>query len=100
MSLPVKTMTIAGAVLAAVASQTTVAKAGQQEKCYGVSVAGENHCAAGPGTTCAGSSTVDFQGNAWTLVEKGTCLDIDLPETADGPPREPSLEPIERDLPA
>ncbi|MDP2520737.1 BufA1 family periplasmic bufferin-type metallophore [Shimia thalassica] len=95
-----KSLTIAGAVLAAVASQTSEANAEQQEKCYGVSMAGENHCAAGPGTTCAGSSTVDYQGNAWTLVDKGTCLEIDLPETADGSERTPSLKPLERDLPS
>ena len=34
---------------------------------------GPNDCAAGPGTTCAGTSKVDYQGNAWKLVPKGTC---------------------------
>jgi uncharacterized membrane protein len=47
------------------------------EKCFGVSLAGENDCAAGPGTTCAGTSTVDYQGNAWTLVPAGTCETIE-----------------------
>ncbi|MCG7928212.1 MAG: DUF2282 domain-containing protein, partial [Candidatus Thiodiazotropha taylori] len=32
-----------------------------------------NDCAAGPGTSCAGTSTSDAQGNAWMLVLKGTC---------------------------
>ena len=50
-----------------------------REKCYGVAKAGENDCAAGPGTSCAGSSTKDYQGNAWKLVEKGTCEDIVTP---------------------
>lgn len=49
------------------------------EKCYGVAKAGENDCAAGPGTSCAGSSTKDYQGNAWKLVEKGTCESIVTP---------------------
>lgn len=49
------------------------------ERCYGISLAGENDCAAGPGTTCAGTSTVDFQGNAWKLVPEGTCEQIDTP---------------------
>ena len=40
-------------------------------KCYGVALAGKNDCAAGPGTTCAGTSTVDYQGNAWKNVEGG-----------------------------
>lgn len=60
------------------------------ERCYGIALAGENDCAAGPGTTCAGTSTVDFQGNAWTLVPEGTCEDVQTPY---GPG---SLEAIER----
>ncbi|NCQ22682.1 MAG: DUF2282 domain-containing protein [Sphingomonadales bacterium] len=44
-----------------------------QDKCYGIALAGQNDCAAGPGTTCAGTSTVDYQGNAWNYVEEGTC---------------------------
>ena len=66
-----------------------------KEKCYGVSLAGMNDCAAGPGTTCQGTSTVDFQGNAWTFVQGGTCATVDLPGDRDG-----SLEPLTRDVPA
>jgi len=61
-----------------------------KERCFGIALAGENDCAAGPGTTCAGTSTVDFQGNAWTLVPTGTCEDIQTPY---GPG---SLEEIQR----
>ena len=50
------------------------------EKCYGVSMAGKNDCAAGPGTTCAGTSKVDYQGNAWKYVPKGTCSTIKTPK--------------------
>jgi uncharacterized membrane protein len=50
------------------------------EKCYGVSLAGKNDCAAGPGTTCAGTSKVDYQGNAWKYVPAGTCTDIETPK--------------------
>ena len=53
---------------------------GEKEKCYGVAKAGQNDCAAGPGTTCAGTSTVDYQGNAWKYVEEGTCLEIETPK--------------------
>ena len=49
---------------------------GSTEKCYGVAKAGKNDCKAGPGTSCAGSSTADGQGNAWMLVVKGTCEKI------------------------
>jgi uncharacterized membrane protein len=50
------------------------------EKCYGVSLAGQNDCAAGAGTSCAGTSKVDYQGEAWTLVDKGTCTSIKTPK--------------------
>lgn len=50
------------------------------EKCYGVSLAGKNQCAAGPGTTCAGTSKADYQGNSWKLVPKGTCTKIKTPK--------------------
>jgi uncharacterized membrane protein len=50
------------------------------EKCYGVSLAGKNDCAAGPGTTCAGTSKMDYQGNAWKNVPKGTCTTIKTPK--------------------
>jgi uncharacterized membrane protein len=52
---------------------------GDKERCYGVSLAGENDCAAGPGTSCAGTSTVDYQGNAWKYVEAGTCEGTETP---------------------
>tara|TARA_R110002033_G_scaffold28430_2_gene63553 strand:- start:155 stop:448 length:294 start_codon:yes stop_codon:yes gene_type:complete len=76
MSTLVKT-TAAAAALAAAAtmslSATAAQAAGAKEKCYGVALAGKNDCAAGPGTSCAGTSTVDYQGNAWKLVTKGSC---------------------------
>lgn len=52
----------------------------KMEKCYGVSMAGKNDCAAGPGTTCAGTSKVDYQGNAWKNVPAGTCTTIKTPK--------------------
>lgn len=53
---------------------------GEFAQCYGVALAGENDCAAGPGTSCEGTSTTDYQGNAWMLVPAGTCEDIQTPE--------------------
>ncbi|MGR3454633.1 BufA1 family periplasmic bufferin-type metallophore [Pseudooceanicola sp.] len=87
------------AVAAAFAATAGAASAAEQVKCYGVAMAGENDCAAGPGTTCAGTSKVDYQGNAWKLVDEGTCETMDLPAMADGEARMGSLEPLERDLP-
>jgi uncharacterized membrane protein len=101
MSNTVKAFAVAGAVAAALtAVSTTTASAQAKEKCYGVSLAGKNDCAAGPGTTCAGTSTVDYQGNAWTLVDAGSCTTMELPKQADGSARAGSLEALERDLPA
>jgi uncharacterized membrane protein len=95
-----KTVALLGAVAAAMATQTGGVSAATKEKCYGISLAGENSCKAGEGTTCAGTSTVDYQGNAWTLVDAGTCTEIELPAMADGTPREGSLDELNRDLPA
>ncbi|SPF78393.1 BufA1 family periplasmic bufferin-type metallophore [Pseudoprimorskyibacter insulae] len=100
MSKTLNTLALLGAVAASVAGHTTAANAAEQEKCFGVSLAGQNDCAAGPGTTCAGTSTVDYQGNAWTLVDAGTCASIELPAMADGKARMGSLEALTRDLPA
>ena len=99
MSKSVKTLAIASAIAAAVAGTATITHASTKEKCFGVSMAGQNNCAAGPGTTCAGSSTVDYRGNAWTLVDEGTCMSIELPAMDDGTMRKGSLEALERDLP-
>src|SRR5258708_35069998 len=65
------------------------ATAAGKVKCYGVALKGQNDCAAGPGTTCQGTSTVDFQGNAWKFVRGGTCATIEVPGGRHG-----SLQPI------
>ena len=65
-----------------------------QVECYGISLAGENDCAAGPGTSCEGTSTVDYQGNAWTLVPEGTCESTTVAGGRTG-----SLAELDRDLP-
>ena len=55
---------------------------GRKDKCYGIALAGENDCKAGAGTSCEGTSTVDFQGNAWTYAPKGSCEFIVTPNGA------------------
>lgn len=69
--------------------EANAALAAHKEKCYGVALKGQNDCAAGPGTTCQGTSTVDFQGNAWKFVQGGTCANIQVPGGGHG-----SLTPI------
>jgi uncharacterized membrane protein len=70
-------------------AEDEAAVAAHKEKCFGVALKGQNDCAAGPGTTCQGTSTVDFQGNAWKFVRGGTCASIELPGGKHG-----SLTPI------
>jgi uncharacterized membrane protein len=75
-TLPAAALALAlGAAFAALpaAAQQAAGQKADKEKCFGVALKGKNDCAAGPGTTCAGTSKVDYQGNAWTLVPKGTC---------------------------
>lgn len=55
-------------------------KSGKMEKCYGVALKGKNDCYAGAGTTCAGTSTTDYQGNAFKLEPKGTCTSVTTPK--------------------
>ena len=70
-------------------AEKKAAIAAHKEKCYGVALKGQNDCAAGPGTTCQGTSTTDFQGNAWKFVRGGTCTTIVLPDGSHG-----SLKPL------
>src|SRR5271155_4171098 len=90
---------LAGAVTTALASmagaapltkaEEKAAMAAHKEKCFGVALKGQNDCAAGPGTTCQGTSTVDFQGNSWKFVQHGTCATIQVPGGRTG-----SLTPL------
>src|SRR5690349_10659025 len=87
---------LAGLLAIATAAQAVAADAppADKEKCYGVALKGKNDCAAGPGTTCAGTSKMDYQGNSWKLVPKGTCTTMKLPGNRMG-----SLTALERDRP-
>ena len=95
----ISSLIIAGAVSSALASiamaapltkaEEQAAVSAHQVKCYGVALKGQNDCAAGPGTTCQGTSNVDFQGNAWKFVQGGTCESIAVPGGKHG-----SLKPI------
>ncbi len=66
---------------------------GRKDKCYGIALAGENDCKAGAGTSCEGTSTLDFQGNAWTYAPKGTCEFISTPDGVA------SLSALDRNVP-
>jgi uncharacterized membrane protein len=91
-SLKTINLTVAALALSGLASGAALAhtqpmkdaKAGNgmegMEKCYGVALAGKNDCMTGPGTTCAGSSKVDYQGDAWKKVPAGTCTQISTPK--------------------
>lgn len=82
MNTKIAAAALAGSFAAAltIAASPAAAQSPDKERCYGVSKAGKNDCAAGPGTTCAGTSKVDYQGNAWTYVPKGTCAAMKTPK--------------------
>ena len=70
-------------------AEDAAAVAAHKEQCYGVALKGQNDCKAGAGTSCQGTSTVDFQGNSWKFVRGGTCTSIELPNGKHG-----SLTPL------
>ena len=72
-----------GAALTLAAAPVAAQSAGK-EKCFGVALKSKNDCAAGAGTTCAGTSKVDYQGNAWSYVAAGSCLKMASPKSATG----------------
>lgn len=78
-SKTIASLAIAAALTSALAATTTTSQAAEKEKCFGVSLKGQNDCAAGPGTTCAATSKIDYQGNAWKLVDKGSCVTTQTP---------------------
>jgi uncharacterized membrane protein len=92
MTTKTASIALAGALASALAavSAPALADSGDKEKCYGVALKGQNDCAAGPGTTCAATNKVDYNGASWKLVPKGTCTSIDTPFGKG------SLEPIKR----
>lgn len=83
----ISAMALAAALGSALAGSATAHMeegAAGKEKCYGVSLAGQNDCASGPGTSCAGSSKKDYQGSDWKLVPAGTCVTTKSPTSKTG----------------
>ena len=72
-STQIPAVALALALGAAFIALPAAAQPADKEKCFGVALKAKNDCAAGAGTSCAGTSTVDYQTNAWSLVPKGTC---------------------------
>ncbi len=66
-------MALAFSAALTVAATPAAAASPDKDMCFGVALKGKNDCKAGAGTTCAGTSKIDYQGNAWSLVPKGTC---------------------------
>ena len=73
-----------GTAMTIAAVPASAADTGAQEKCYGVALKGKNDCKAGPGTSCAGSSTKDYQGDAWQSVPAGSCVKTASPKSPTG----------------
>jgi uncharacterized membrane protein len=87
-------LVLAASLLSALAAAAPAQAETKTEKCFGVALKGANDCAAGAGTTCAGTSAVDYQGNSWKFVPKGTCTTLKVPGDKMG-----SLTALERDVP-
>lgn len=66
-----------------------------REKCFGVALAGQNE-GIGTGDDTSRAS-VDYQGDAWVSVPRGTCQTMTLPAQADGTPRRGAIRPLDRD---
>lgn len=75
-----------GSALAMSATPVAAAEkaAAAKERCYGIAMAGKNDCAAGAGTSCAGSSKTDHQSNAWKYVPAGTCTKTESKTSSTG----------------
>ncbi|TDV72439.1 DUF2282 domain-containing protein [Pseudomonas sp. LP_7_YM] len=78
-NLKLATVALAFASIATGVNAAESSSAPAMEKCYGVALAGKNDCAAGAGTSCAGTSKTDYQANAWKSVPAGTCTSIKTP---------------------
>ncbi|PWR25370.1 hypothetical protein DKG74_03770 [Zavarzinia aquatilis] len=65
----------AATIAAASGLISTGAFAADNEKCYGVAKAGQNDCQTAT-ASCAGTSSVDGQKDAWILVPAGTCAKL------------------------
>jgi len=83
-SRAVSAVFLAAALGTALANSAAAAESSDKEKCFGVALKGKNDCAAGPGTTCAGTSRIDYQGNAWKYVPRGTCEETASPTSPTG----------------
>lgn len=77
-------LSVGAALLVAATPAVAADAASAKEKCYGVALKGKNDCKAGAGTSCAGTSKVDHQGNAWSYVPKGTCVNTASPTSPSG----------------
>jgi len=89
---------MAAALVGAIATATPAVAQDGMEKCFGVSLAGKNDCAAGPGTTCAGTAKVDYQGNAWALVPAGLCENGEFWSKVLPDGRAGALSELDRDM--
>jgi len=82
--LTVASLALAFSAALSLASSSALAQDTSKEKCFGVALKGKNDCKAGAGTSCAGTSKTDYQGNAWSYVPKGTCLNMASPTSPNG----------------
>lgn len=83
-SQPISALCIAAALGVALSQPVAAAESAEKEKCFGIAMKGKNDCAAGPGTSCAGTSKIDYQADAWKYVAKGSCEKTASPTSPTG----------------
>lgn len=83
---------VAAAALMSAGAQAQTANT-DKERCYGISMAGKNDCAATGNNSCSGQAKVDFDTKAWKYVAKGTCATMEV-TLKDGMKRKGTLQPM------
>jgi uncharacterized membrane protein len=77
-------LALAASLTSVIGLMAVPAQAADKEKCFGIALKGQNDCAAGAGTTCAGTSKVDYQADSWKYTAKGTCAQTASPASPTG----------------
>lgn len=74
-STAVSALTLAGALVTALAFTGPASAEGNTERCYGVALKGQNDCKAGS-HTCKGLSLKDYEAQSFRLLPVGECMTI------------------------
>ena len=74
---------VGGMIALGLSKAAAAQDAGEKEKCYGISKAGQNDCGTAA-HSCAGKAKKDNAPDDWKYVPKGTCEKVGGKKTAGG----------------